>query len=36
MAAVLDLSGDPAPGPIELRTEAGKTVVVWNGGSVEF
>ena len=36
MAAVLDLSGDPAPGAIALRTEAGKTVIAWKGGNVEF
>jgi len=36
MAAVLDLSNNPAPGAVRLTRETGKTVVTWNGGSAEF
>lgn len=37
MAAVLDLSsGNPTPGRLKLSDSDGKTVVAWNGGSVEF
>ncbi len=36
MAAVLDLSGNPAPGAVRLSGEAEKVVVAWNGRSVEF
>jgi hypothetical protein len=36
MAAVLDLSGDPAPGAVTLGTEADKTVIAWNGGRAAF
>jgi hypothetical protein len=36
MAALLDLSADPAPGAVAMRAEAGKTVIVWKGGSAVF
>lgn len=36
MAAVLDLSGNPAPGDIRLDVEDGKTAIFWSGGGTEF
>ncbi len=36
MAAVLDLSANPAPGALRLDGAEGKTVIAWSGGSAEF
>jgi hypothetical protein len=36
LAAVLDLTANPAPGALRLSEEDGKWVATWNGGSANF